>query len=983
MRKPCWIAFVPAALAIGTSLIHAEVATVRLSLSPGGAGAGGSRRKPDAVPTAYVAETDAAPVIDGKIEDARWSKAGRLTMPFTLDGEGRASVPTEFRLLRDARTLYVAFRCAEPLVAKMRARGVAHDADLWNDDSVEVFLGTGASYCHFIINSKGTTYDAAGKERNWESGFRAAAAVGKSGWTAEAAIPLQKVVRKKPTPKQWIANFTRNRYAGGRWEELAWSPTLTGDSHVPGRFGAMKFEAPPARPVAKPATKAQPRVGGTWLACQGGEGVVRFDLACLPKNAPVYRADLHVSRSKVLSGKDDGVLVNIEVIPLFKKFAEGDKPKPEAKPLAIRGPWFDRLDATEAVRAWAAGKANGGFFVKALPLWKRQATRLEILYEGMPKKVPAPASGLRVAHRAGQTFITWKEIADPVGRDNVTWGALRRVLDRLRRRQQVRYCIYRSAKRITPKTLAQAEWIATVAPLSCWNINGRNIERPIDLFMQQYALRHGQWSPFWGGDVDGKFGLDCPIDRFVIEDGGKPLPSGTGLYVHTPTKKGKAYYAVITSADGVQNTVRLSDANSLKQPVDETPAQPKPVLQGKLPPRPFNNYDETRFHYVQWTAPPLGNLPSQYYNWSVAVPLGMTKGCPMELSLHRPGLAYWRTQYRIEQTSVVLSPYDFPVNTGWHGYHEALGTLKSFKQGAIHNYTERRLLAFIDWAARKWPIDRNRILATAIRGYSCSAALHLAFRHRDVFNMVLVGYGFADYRTALQVDSRTERKGAVPDMERLWGKIAWDLKTDQGKSVWDDNNITRMVRDAPARTEWPLVTIAGRYFYQSSREFFSAMLAKKQPIITYFNQWGGKMQPVTTSGNWTNMIYEDVRRDLSLPAFRGPEAAQLDKDARRYVTALNLAMRWDTADIVDRAGRYEITLRRAGRRAGTADVTLRRLQKFKVAQGKSYAWAFNLTVPDRRAKPQKGEITVGDDGLITIPGLKIPGSGGRLVVTPK
>ncbi len=485
--------------------------------------------------------------------------------------------------------------------------------------------------------------------------------------------------------------------------------------------------------------------------------------------------------------------------------------------------------------------------------------------------------------------------------------------------------------------------------------------------------------------MDGKFGLNCPVDRFVIPDGGdpRPLPRGTGLYVHTPEEKGKAYYAVVTAVDGVQNTVALSDANSLKQPVEETPARPEPVLQGKMLPRPFNNYDETRFHYVQWTAPPLGNLPSQYYNWSVAVPLEMEKGAPAELSLHREGLAYWRTQYRIEQNSIVLSPYDFPVNTGWHGYHEALGTLKSFKQGAIHNYTERRLLAFIDWAARKWPIDRNRILVTAIRGYSCSAALHLAFRHRDVFNMVLVGYAFADYRTALRVDARTERKGAVPDMERLWGKIEWDLKTDEGKSVWDDNNITRMVQDGPARTEWPLVTIAGRYFYQSSREFFSAMLARKQPIITYFNQWGGKLQPVTTTGNWTNMIHEDVRKDLSLPAFRGPEAGQLQKDSRRYVTALNTYLRWDTADIVDEPGRYEITLRRAGRGTATADVTLRRLQKFEVRPGRSYAWAFTPRVPDRRSPPQNGEIHVADDGLITIHGLKITASGGRLVVTPK
>ena len=762
------------------------------------------------------------------------------------------------------------------------------------------------------------------------------------------------------------------------WLAFVLAVLITGTSLVHAEVATVRLKLAPKAAAQEVAART-----GTVLSCQNGEGVVRFDLSCVPQNAKVYRADLHLSRSADLSGKDDNALIDTEVFPLLQEFKEGDAPKPEGKPLAIRGPWCDRLDVTEAVTAWAAGKPNGGFFVKALPLWNPEATFLEVLYEGTPQKVPPAATGLRALHRAGQTFITWKEIKDVVGEDNVKWGALRRVRDDMAKGPQVRYCIYRSAQPITAKNLAQAQWIATVEPLSCWNINGRNIERPIDEFVQQYALNHGQWNPFWSGDVDGKFGLDCQIDRFVIEDGGQPLPRASGLYVHTPAEKGKAYYAVATAVDGVQNTLEFSVANSAKEPVEETPREPEPVLQGKLPQRPYNNYDEARFHYVQWTAPPLGNLPSQYYNWSVAVPLELEKSVPLELSLHREGLAYYRTQYRIEQNSVVLTPYDFPVNTAWYGYHESLGTLKSYKQGAIHNYTERRLLAFIDWAAGKWPIDRNRILVTAMRGYSCSGALHLAYRHPKVFNMVLVGYAFADYKQALLVDGKTEKKGTIPDIERLWGRIEWDLKTDEGKSVWDENNITKRIQDAPAGTEWPYLTLAGRYFKQSLREFFDALLTKGQPVMTNFNMWGGRFIPVTTTGNWSGMVQEDIRKNLSLPAFRGAEAEQLKKDAKQYATALNAAFRWDTADIVDQAKRYEITLRCAGRGAVVADVTLRRLQQFKVEPGKSYAWEFDLPVADKKGEPQKGEITVGDNGLLTVPGLKIPDSGARLVVTAK
>ncbi|KKL71852.1 hypothetical protein LCGC14_2090760, partial [marine sediment metagenome] len=74
------------------------------------------RAKP---PTAYVALAAAAPKIDGALDDAVWAKAWPIRLGRTLDGGANAAQPTEVRLLRDGRKLYVAFRCAEPLVAKI------------------------------------------------------------------------------------------------------------------------------------------------------------------------------------------------------------------------------------------------------------------------------------------------------------------------------------------------------------------------------------------------------------------------------------------------------------------------------------------------------------------------------------------------------------------------------------------------------------------------------------------------------------------------------------------------------------------------------------------------------------------------------------------------------------------------------------------------------------------------------------------------
>jgi len=129
----------------------------------------------------------------------------------------------------------VAFRCVEPAGDKIRAARRSHDGEIWSDDSVEMFLGFGGTYFHFGVNAAGSTYDGKAKDATWNSGFRAAVAKAKGEWTAELAIPLDKLIGEGKSPSAWAANFNRNRHVEGAWQESAWSPTLSGDSHVPAR----------------------------------------------------------------------------------------------------------------------------------------------------------------------------------------------------------------------------------------------------------------------------------------------------------------------------------------------------------------------------------------------------------------------------------------------------------------------------------------------------------------------------------------------------------------------------------------------------------------------------------------------------------------------------------------------------------------------------------------------------------------------------
>jgi hypothetical protein len=63
-------------------------------------------------------------------------------------------------------------------------------------------------------------------------------------------------------------------------------------------------------------------------------------------------------------------------------------------------------------------------------------------------------------------------------------------------------------------------------------------------------------------------------------------------------------------------------------------------------------------------------------------------------------------------------------------------------------------------------------------------------------------------------------------------------------------------------------------------------------------------------------------------------------------------------------------------------VVLRRLQKFRVASGKPYAWQYRK-LEDDKAVIREGDVTPNEDGLLKIPQLPIDAKGGRLSIVPK
>jgi hypothetical protein len=351
----------------------------------------------------------------------------------------------------------------------------------------------------------------------------------------------------------------------------------------------------------------------------------------------------------------------------------------------------------------------------------------------------------------------------------------------------------------------------------------------------------------------------------------------------------------------------------------------------------------------------------------------------------------------VENDSLVLTPHDFPIKTWWYGHHESLGTLKSFRQGVVQPYTERRLLAFMDWAAKKWPVDRSRVTVTgAGGGAGGSGPLHLGLRHPKVFSLVLSGYGMADYAGETEALVAVKRAGTMPaQLEAIWGKPAWGLKTDAGRNVWDELNLTRLVAERSGDANLPLVTVTGGGMLKPMRDFFVAMLENGQPIMGRYGVYGGGLLlPVSRTGNWTNMARQDVRLDQAMPAFSGPGAAALYQEPRepsgalvvsdgirRWWGDINTRCRWRTDDVVDEPVRFELTVLWAGqaKERVLADVTIRRLQKFLIRPGHDYRFEILRATGE---KMREGTVQPGKAGEFAIKAVTIAAEGTRIVLRP-
>jgi hypothetical protein len=675
-----------------------------------------------------------------------------------------------------------------------------------------------------------------------------------------------------------------------------------------------------------------------------GEGtVVRFDLSALPKGAAIYRARLLLPVSHGPGPLAEPILIQ----PLTARPPGAGKPAVEKAPLPLVGPRYRSFDATAVVRKWASGRlANHGLWVRRAPGWEQARTYLEISHEGKLTDPPRAVTGLRAFHRAGQVFLTFREVACPfAGKDDVPWDEMKAHQKGLAEGKvaQISYRVYRHSRQIVAANLHEAELLDEVPQFSAFD------QRMIQTVWKGERIKNVRVG-------------SARVPRVCIEPL-KELPVGTGVFVRTSDRRGKFHYAVISVADGVENSTQINAENSLSEPLVETIARPEPILHHES----VHIYDKPRPHrfYLLWADPPLSHTPS-YYHLGVTSPAKRPEG-PAPLYVHS---FWWDNGWaRSGARRKIEGCVSLQMETPWvlhKGVHEGTGTYKAFSQGKVQDYWARRLRNVLPWLGQRYHVDFQRMYAM-----SSDWAWHLP----DLFAAV---------HENLTTDPK--RSPTAIGSNRFWGKVAGPAETQWGVSAWKYYDIAWYARNH-VPFEMPLVYYTpnmhlGDFGKIDKPRFYRAMLDTKRPFLA---AWG-----MNVDASW---IYR-IRRAEPLAAFgncsldSNPGIGMDDGDREGQI---NGYLRFDSASAVDRGDRWEMTVWLfAGDERGrygapadscTVDITPRRCRQFRPKPGQTFRWTNTVPPGEEGAKAVQTGTAVADRwGLVTARKVVVAKDKGRLVI---
>jgi hypothetical protein len=463
------------------------------------------------------------------------------------------------------------------------------------------------------------------------------------------------------------------------------------------------------------------------------------------------------------------------------------------------------------------------------------------------------------------------------------------------------------------------------------------------------------------------------------------LTSGENLCVMTSRQDGSFYYAVTPVVNGYEGVKELTAGNSLAKPVAEKVEAVAPLLQGTST-RKIRRTRSEEVHetYVCFYEPPYWPTPLRVYMCSAYDTKRPTeKNVPLEICTGTYG---GQSPYNLGRRHVPGAYYVAPPVTGpmWQGMHECMGTLKTYSDGMVRNYTHRQIFALIEWAKKKWPnIDPDRVVMNgqfAIWG----------LRHADKFAMV-VADPFGNFAAGIEM----QKHG------RSWGAYPRAAKNEDGLvDQWEYLNVAKWIRDNPT-TRVPFyagkpssASHVGDMGFMPGPELYRALLDTRRAFAAHYGPsqgFGGPPRAICAL---------PIRRGQAVPAFSNCSLDDMVGEGDQWGGAaggtigsgdpwgrFNADLRWGFDDLTDEPGRFEVTVwldKSARQDQCTVDVTPRLCRKFKAAPGQAFKYTIVELPTAKPAKPKpidSGSVKADKHGLVTLKKLTVNKARRRIAIS--
>ncbi|MBA2407550.1 MAG: T9SS type A sorting domain-containing protein [Chitinophagales bacterium] len=552
----------------------------------------------------------------------------------------------------------------------------------------------------------------------------------------------------------------------------------------------------------------------------------------------------------------------------------------------------------------------------------------------------ATVSSLNGFYRNGQVFLTWQNISG----------------------SEAYYKVYRSTSPITTSSqLGNAEYLGWVNK---------------------------------SGSKDHNLSEHDGMDRYIrLDSAGTPLNSSTNLFVATTLVNGSYYYAVTSTLNGVE-TKTLSNGNKLQNPINEVVAKPQPVFQEQ---RTENNKSFKIYVSFFSTKREINQGPinmAGFISFDLALYLNNATGKrPLNVRLHPGGNDFFWTITTTKKDEINLNIEDRTPGSeyvaNW-GANENYNIYKSNEENTVPssgknwNFFQLRIKESMDWAISHLPVDSNRVY---MEGSSNGApgVYFFAITYPEKLAAVKATVGCFNFSFQNDYNPNCSLNPGKPnrvDGNKLFGTVTDNLMTNLGIGVYDALNGGWIINKYNDK-DYPVI-------YSMNGKNDATMGWTEKPIYydaVNVNKVGGYyfFDPREHSGDgkiWSNDNFDlfRYRKDLSYPAFSN---CSLNEDygngtgtSGADFGSVNGMLDWKN-EVTEDAQSWEakVFIRNLKKDNGdlvvypdngTADITLRRLQKFKPTSGSTITWSVshNNQVIDNGSFTYQG-------GLVTIPNVKI------------